>query len=102
MAKYRAQILLEPEQHRALLALAEREGRSMSDLVREAVAEYVVDKTAEAEIQQSLDAIEQLATIRQKLEAEFGLFPADLIEQIREERAQEQARVLWGEVDDSH
>jgi predicted DNA-binding protein len=102
MAKYRAQILLEPEQHQALVALAEREGRSMSDLVREAVAEYVVDKKTEAEIQQSLDAIEELAMLRQKLEAKFGLFPADLIEQIREERAQEQARVFWGEVDDSH
>ncbi|HKP51093.1 MAG TPA: ribbon-helix-helix protein, CopG family [Chloroflexia bacterium] len=32
---YRTQILLEPEQHKALAELAKREGRSISDVVRE-------------------------------------------------------------------
>jgi hypothetical protein len=34
---YRAQILLEPEQHQALTQIAQNEGRSLSDLVREIV-----------------------------------------------------------------
>jgi predicted CopG family antitoxin len=32
---YRAQILLDPEQHKALAEIARREKRSLSDLVRE-------------------------------------------------------------------
>jgi len=32
---YRTQILLEPEQHKALVEIAQREKRSLSDLVRE-------------------------------------------------------------------
>jgi len=32
---YRAQILLEPEQHQALVEIAHREQRSLSDVVRE-------------------------------------------------------------------
>ena len=37
----RAQLLLEPEQHRALTEIAQREGRSMSDVVREMVREQL-------------------------------------------------------------
>jgi predicted DNA-binding protein len=32
---HRTQILLEPEQHRTLVEIARREGRSLSDIVRE-------------------------------------------------------------------
>ena len=40
-AKYRAQILLEPEQHEALAQVAQQENRSISDLVREIVREWL-------------------------------------------------------------
>jgi predicted DNA-binding protein len=45
--KYRAQILLEPEQHKKLAEIAANEGRSVSDVVREAVAKYVLTKSHE-------------------------------------------------------
>jgi hypothetical protein len=36
-------VMLEPEQHRRLQALAERRGVSMASLIRESVASYVTD-----------------------------------------------------------
>lgn len=38
---HRTQILLEEEQHEDLKAMAEREGKSLSGLVREAVAAFI-------------------------------------------------------------
>lgn len=38
---YRAQILLEPEQHEALVEIARREGRSLSDVVRQMLREQL-------------------------------------------------------------
>ncbi len=49
---YRAQILLEQEQHEKLSKLAAVEGRSMSAIVREAVAEYLVEQDETAQKQQ--------------------------------------------------
>lgn len=44
---YRTQVLLERQQHEALQTLAAAEGRSMSEIIREAVAEYLVDQDKE-------------------------------------------------------
>lgn len=44
--KYRAQILLEPEQAKALAAIARQEGRSLSDLMRDIVAQYLAGRGA--------------------------------------------------------
>lgn len=41
---YRTQVLLEQTQHDNLRELAEAEGRSVSEIIREAVAEYLVDQ----------------------------------------------------------
>jgi len=58
--KYRAQILLEPEQYEKLSALAASQQRSVSDLVREIVAVYLAgDGTPEA------DAVRTLLQIRE-------------------------------------
>ena len=40
---YRAQILLEPEQHQALAEIARRQNRSLSDVVREMVDRELAD-----------------------------------------------------------
>jgi plasmid stability protein len=44
---HRTQLNLDDWQYDALAARSEREGRSLSDLVREAVAEYLVGEEAE-------------------------------------------------------
>jgi hypothetical protein len=41
---YRAQILLDPEQHNALAEIARREKRSLSDLVREMLQEQLEER----------------------------------------------------------
>lgn len=45
MTKHRTQISLDEWQYESLKARAQREGRSLSDVVREAVTEYLVDDT---------------------------------------------------------
>ena len=54
---YRTQVLLERRQHESLQQLAAAEGRSMSEVIREAVAEYLVDHSKERKKQQALDAL---------------------------------------------
>ncbi len=41
---YRAQILLEPEQHRALVEIARREKRSLSEVIREMVEKEIAER----------------------------------------------------------
>jgi hypothetical protein len=46
--KHRTQLSLEGWQYESLKARGEREGRSLSDLVREAVTEYLADRSKPA------------------------------------------------------
>jgi len=92
--KYRAQILLEPEQHKKLAEIASRAGRSVSDVVREAVAEYVVTRTHEDERERRLNALERIKRHREEMLRERGGKPfeidvVELINQMREERDNE-------------
>ena len=45
MSKHRTQISLDDWQYESLKARSEREDRSLSDMIREAVTEYLVDET---------------------------------------------------------
>ncbi len=95
---YRTQILLERRQHENLKQLAAAEGRSMSEIIREAVAEYLVEKDEAVEKQQWQEALEELSRIREAIRTEWGEIPVDdLLAEIREERADELWRVLQGE-----
>ena len=46
---HRAQLLLESEQHEALVELAELEGRSVSDLVREIARRHLAERAQQAQ-----------------------------------------------------
>jgi len=90
--KYRAQILLDPEQHKKLAEIAAREKRSVSDVVREAVAEYVVEQEkAHAKQKDVFARIRQHQ--EQMLERRGGrpieIDTVELINQMREERDNE-------------
>ncbi len=52
---YRAQILLDPEQHRRLRALAEREKRSISEVTRELLEDAL--RQREVDLQSRLERI---------------------------------------------
>lgn len=93
MALHRTQVLLEPEQHRALSELARREHRSLSQIVREAVQRELERRQAEAD-----DADARWRAWRQRtleLSARilarrggqpFDLDTAELINEMRDER----------------
>ena len=94
---YRAQILLEPEQHRTLSELAEREGRSISDLVRESVQAYLVERERASQREREQRALDKLAEIRARIQAQHGILDVDLVAEIREERECDNERVWRGE-----
>jgi metal-responsive CopG/Arc/MetJ family transcriptional regulator len=65
--KYRAQILLEPEQHKKLAEIAANEGRSVSDVVREAVAKYVLTKSHEDQWERRRRGLEIIRQHREQM-----------------------------------
>lgn len=60
--KHRTQISLEDWQYESLKARGEREGRSLSDMIREAVSEYLVDETQPSTGRARLDRIRGIAS----------------------------------------
>ena len=93
---YRAQILLEPEQHRTLADIAENEGRSISEVVREIVGQYLAERQQETQLKKEMQAIERLTQIRRQIEQKHGVFQGDLLAESRAERAQEFDRI-WSQ-----
>ena len=94
---YRTQVLLERQQHESLQQLAAAEGRSMSEVIREAVAEYLVDRSKEWEKREALETLAKLSELRERLVVEYGIFEGDLLAEAREERDQDIERVWRGE-----
>ena len=94
---YRAQILLEPQQHAALAEIAQRENRSISDVVREIIREWLEGQDHEARLTRELTALEELTRLRLAIQEEHGIYTGDLIEEVRAERDEEFDRVLRGE-----
>ncbi len=92
---YRAQILLEPEQHQALTRIAQNDQRSISEVVREIVSRYLAEREQENQLQREIQALESLTEVRQQLQAEQGFWAEDMLAKIRAERDQEIGRV-WG------
>lgn len=95
--KYRAQILLEPEQHELLVETALQENRSVSELVREIIREWVERKDRERSLQRELKALRELGEIRRQIEEEHGIYSGNLIEEARDERDEDIDRVWRGE-----
>ncbi len=89
MTLHRAQILLDTEQHAALERMARDSQRSISDLVRHIVDNYLAQASEEESIQRSLAALVGLTALRRELEARSGGLPGDFLEEIREARDRE-------------
>jgi len=92
--KYRAQILLDPDQHRRLAEIATQEGKSISLVVREAVAEYLIAQEEETERERRVKALARVREHRRAILEERAGKPiemdvVELIHQIRDERDQE-------------
>ncbi len=91
---YRAQILLEPEQHEALAEIARQENRSISEVVRAALREWLSEHQESEAVRQQLEALKVIQAHREELLARRGGQPleidaAALLGAVREERANE-------------
>jgi predicted DNA-binding protein len=93
---YRTQILLEPEQHQALTKLAQNEERSVSEIIREIVHEYLLERKRELQHQREMQALDRLAKIRRRIQKQHGLYPDDLLTEARMEREQDIDRI-WSD-----
>ncbi len=82
----RVQVLLEPAQRRALARIAKREGRTVSDVLRE-----MIDRGLEQKKQQGAEwkpALERL-TARRLANQDRGVYPGDPVAEARREREQQ-------------
>ena len=95
---HRAQLLLEFEQHQALAEIAEQEGRSISDLVREIVRQHLAERRKQSQQLTALEAIERLNQIRGRLQEEHGMYQGDPLTEVREEWDQDVERAWRGDV----
>ena len=94
---YRAQILLESEQHETLKGIAERDGRSLSQVVREIVDLYLAEQERDVQRRQGLEAVRELARTREQLRERHGMYRGDPLAEVRAEREVDSERVWRGE-----
>lgn len=92
--KYRAQILLEPEQQRSLAKIAEEQGRSVSDVVRQAVQEFLDADLHGTHRRRQHEALLRLDVLREGLRSRHGTLSADFLQEVRDERDADMDR-LW-------
>ncbi len=94
--KRRIQISLEPEQHKALVEIAQRERRSMSDTVRGIISQHLKERARDAKRQRAIHALDRLTRLREKIEQRSGTYQGDLIAEARAERDEQVERVWSG------
>ena len=100
---YRTEILLEPAQHQALAEMAQREGRTISDIA----AEMIGEKLAERQPAQPPKKDEYLALLdrlsrewQQAYTQRGGKKPEfDMVEEINRMREERDAELLFGRRD---
>lgn len=83
----RNQLILDNVHDRRLREIARREGKSISEVVRQILDEYFAEKDRQAR-EEALRALEGLDKIREAT-ARYGVYEGDLINEAREERDRE-------------
>lgn len=95
----RAQILLTLTQRQRLQEIAQREGRSLSDVARralEAGLDALEGRTDEV-VRKRLQILAELGQIREAVRARYGEYPGDLVAECRREREEDMERVWRGQ-----
>lgn len=95
----RSQILLTPEQRRRLEALAEEEGRSISDVARRAIDAGLAAMASggSSARRRGLAVLEALTAIRLEMQERVGEYAGDPVAEARESRERDSERVWKGE-----
>ena len=81
--KHRTQILLESIQHKALVEIAEQEERSLSDLMRSIIQEYLEMRKNDIKQRQAMEAIDTLNTLRTRVQERVGVYQSNFIAEVR-------------------
>lgn len=63
---HRAQILLDPDQHDALAEIAQRDGSSISEIVRNVVESWLVRRRQDESARKQLEALDTFREHRQR------------------------------------
>lgn len=95
---HRTQILLERDQYEASTAIARREGRSLSEVVRTFLQQQLdqEQQAADSRLQRQLEALELIRQHRQAILDEQGGVPLDLdvVEMIQQGREEQDAFIF--------
>jgi predicted DNA-binding protein len=98
MPKLRTHILLDPDQHKNLVQLARREGRSVSELTREIVQQGIEQRKKSYVLEQKkrMQALEIARKVRQSVLQDHDGAPLDLNidDVITEMRAARDGKIL--------
>jgi hypothetical protein len=96
---HRSQLLLEPEQHERMRRIAEREGRSISDVARGliGIGLKALARDEKARTHRRAKALEQLSEIREAALARHGIYEGDLVAEVRSERERNLDQVRRGD-----
>ena len=87
----RVQVLLELAQRRALSRIAKREGRSVSDVLREMIDRGLAQRTEQQ--QEWKQALVRLKA-RREANRQRGIYAGDLVAEVRSARDEQRGR-LW-------
>lgn len=85
---YRAQLLLQPSQHQRLREIAEREGKSISEVARGVIHRGLESMTEDEDALRSRQAaaLGKLRGIRETVRDEYGVFEGNLVAEARQDR----------------
>jgi len=95
---HRAQILLDPQQHRALREIAKHQGCSISSLVRDMISEQLIrlKKEQDSQIRHYLAVIDTIRDHRQAVLDKRGspALAVDIAKIIQENRTEQNGRIV--------
>ena len=81
----RTQLLLEDDQNLRLREMASRQGKSISEVLRQILNEYFSKLDREAQ-EEALKALAELDQIRERNVAEYGIYEGNPVDEARQER----------------
>jgi len=94
---HRTQLLLEPNQYKTLRTLAQQEQRSISEIVREILDQYLEENDQRTRWIRRSQALQRLSILRERVQKRTGVYTGDLNAGAREEQDENLMRIWQGE-----
>ena len=94
---HRTQLLLEPNQYKNLRTLAQQEQRSISEIVREILDQYLEENDQRTRWIRRSQALNRLSVLRARVQKRTGVYAGDLVAAARDERDEDFMHIWQGE-----